>query len=63
VHSHPYDLVVVPLTAGRIELRLGERVETRDYSAGEPVFLPRDAPHAVANASGARLEILSVGIK
>jgi quercetin dioxygenase-like cupin family protein len=63
VHSHPYDLVVVPLTAGRIELRLGERVETRDYSAGEPVFLPRDVPHAVANASGARLEILSVGIK
>jgi quercetin dioxygenase-like cupin family protein len=63
MHSHPYDLVVVPLAAGRIELRLGERVETRDYAAGEPMFLPRDVPHAVANAATTRLEILSVAIK
>lgn len=63
VHDHPFDLVVVPLTAGRIELRLGERVETREYAAGEPMFLPRDLPHAVANAGSAPLEVLSVGIK
>jgi quercetin dioxygenase-like cupin family protein len=63
VHSHPFDMVVVPLTAGRIELRLGERVETRDYAAGEPMFLPRDVPHAVANAATTPLEVLSVGIK
>jgi beta-alanine degradation protein BauB len=63
VHSHPFDLVVVPLTAGRIELRLGERVETRDYAAGEPMFLPRDVAHAVANAGSAPLEVFSVGIK
>lgn len=63
VHSHPFDLVVVPLTAGRIELRLGERVETRQYAAGEPMFLPRDTPHAVANAESTKLDVLSVGIK
>jgi len=63
VHSHPFDMVVVPLTAGRIELRLAERLETRDYAAGEPMFLPRDVPHAVASAASAPLEVLSVGIK
>jgi quercetin dioxygenase-like cupin family protein len=63
VHSHPFDLVVVPLTAGRLEVRVGERVDTRDYAPGEAMFLPRDIPHAVANAGGAPLTLLSVSIK
>ena len=63
VHTHPFDLVVLPLTAGQIELRLGERVETREYAAGEPMFLPRDVPHAVANAGSRPLEVFSIAIK
>jgi quercetin dioxygenase-like cupin family protein len=63
VHTHPFDLVVVPLTAGRLELRLGDRVETHEYATGEPMFLPRDVPHAVANAASTKVEVLSVGIK
>lgn len=63
VHSHPFDLVVVALTAGRIELQLGGRIETKDYAAGEPMFLPRDIPHAVSNAGGVPLRVLSIGVK
>ena len=63
VHSHPFDLVVVALTAGRIELQLGGRAETKDYAAGEPMFLPRDIPHAVSNADGVPLQVLSIAIK
>jgi quercetin dioxygenase-like cupin family protein len=63
VHEHPFDLVVVPLTRGRLEVRISERVETRAYSPGEPLFLPRNIPHAVSNADGARLTLLSVAIK
>ena len=63
VHSHPFDLVVVPLTAGRVEVRIGDRVETRDYATGEPIFLPRDVTHAVSNAGRTPLTVLSVGIK
>ena len=61
VHSHPFDLAVVPLTAGRLEVRIGEKVETRAYSPGDPMFLPRDIPHAVANAG--TTSVFSVGIK
>jgi quercetin dioxygenase-like cupin family protein len=63
VHSHPFDLVVVPLTAGRLEVRVAERVETRDYAAGEPIFLPRDVPHAVSNVGGMPVTVFSVGVK
>lgn len=63
VHSHPFDLVVVPLTAGRFEVRVGDRVETRDYAQGEPMFLPRDVPHAVSNVGSAAITVFSIGIK
>lgn len=63
VHAHPFDLVVVPLTAGRLEVRVGERVETRDYAPGEPIFLPRDITHTVSNVGGAPITVFSVGIK
>ena len=63
VHTHPFDLVVVQLTAGRVEIRVGDQVSTREHAAGEVVFLPRDVPHAVSNADAGPLAILSVGIK
>jgi quercetin dioxygenase-like cupin family protein len=63
VHAHPFDLVVVQLTAGRVEVRVGDDTSTRDYAAGEVIFLPRDIPHAVSNADRGSFEILSVGIK
>jgi beta-alanine degradation protein BauB len=63
VHTHPFDLVVVQLTPGRVEVRLGGDVTTKDYAAGEAIFLPRDVPHAVSNVGSASFDLLSVGIK
>lgn len=63
VHSHPFDLVVVPLMKGRMEVRLGADVTTKEYGAGEAVFLPRDVPHAVSNVGASPVELLSVGVK
>lgn len=63
VHSHPFDLVVVPLIAGRLEVRIADKVETRDYRAGEPMFLPRDVSHAVSNVGSASIIVFSVGVK
>jgi quercetin dioxygenase-like cupin family protein len=63
VHTHPFDLVVVQLTAGRVEVRVAEQVSVRDYEPGEVMFLPRDVPHAVSNVGRGQVEILSVGIK
>jgi quercetin dioxygenase-like cupin family protein len=63
VHSHPYDLVLVQLAPGRMEVMLGSEKSVKDYAAGEVVFLPRDVPHAVASATSQRLELLSVAVK
>lgn len=63
VHAHPFDLVVVPLEPGRMELRLGSDVATKAYAAGEVMFLPRDIPHAVSNVDGRPIAVLSIGIK
>jgi quercetin dioxygenase-like cupin family protein len=63
VHSHPFDLVVVPLTPGRMEVRLGREVAEKAYAAGEAMFLPRDVPHAVSNVDGRVIAVYSIGIK
>jgi quercetin dioxygenase-like cupin family protein len=63
VHQHPFDLVLVLLTPGRVEVRLADAVTTKDYAAGDVIYLPRDVPHAVAHAAGAAFEIYSIGIK
>lgn len=63
IHSHPFDLVVVQLTPGRVEVRLGNEVTTREAVAGDAIFLPRDVPHAVSNVGPGPFEVLSVGIK
>ena len=63
VHMHPFDLVVVQLTAGRAEVRIGDQMSLRDYAPGEVIFLPRDVPHAVSNVDSGRFEVLSVAIR
>jgi quercetin dioxygenase-like cupin family protein len=67
VHSHPYDLVVVQLLPGRMEVMLGAGEDAvksvKDYAAGEVVFVPRDTPHAFASADNRRVELLSVAVK
>lgn len=63
VHSHPFDLVLVQLLPGRMEVAVGQEKSVKDYAAGEVVFLPRDVPHAVASADGRSFELLSVGVK
>jgi quercetin dioxygenase-like cupin family protein len=63
IHAHPFDLVVVQLTPGRMEVRVGDQVTVKNYAAGEAIFLPRDVPHAVSNVDGKPFDVLSVGIK
>ena len=63
VHAHPFDMVVVQVTPGRMEVRVGETSETKDYAAGEVVWLPRDVPHAVANAGAKPFTVVSIGVK
>lgn len=61
MHTHPYDLVVVPLTPARLEVRTGK--ETKVYAPGEAFFIPRNEPHAVANLASERFTEIGIAIK
>lgn len=63
VHSHPFDLVLVQRTPGRVEVRLGDAVTAKEYAAGDVIYLPRDVPHAVSNVGGAAFELYSIGVR
>jgi quercetin dioxygenase-like cupin family protein len=63
VHTHPYDLVLVQLTPGRMEVSRGETKEVKAYEPGDVLFLPRDVPHSAANLDQRAFDILSVAVK
>lgn len=63
VHSHPVDLVVVPLTSARLEIQQGSDRTVRAYASGEAIFLPRNVAHAVANADTRPVTLMSVTLK
>jgi quercetin dioxygenase-like cupin family protein len=63
VHMHPYDLVVVPLTAARVDVEIGSTRETRALTPGDAFFIERFEPHAVANLGSEAMIVLGVAIK
>lgn len=63
VHTHPYDLVVVPISAGSLDLQIGDQKSVHNSPVGEAIFIPRGVPHAVANVGAAPLHIIGVAIK
>ena len=63
VHTHPYDLVLVPLASGPMELQLAGKTETKNYGAGDAVFVPRNTPHALANPGKEKRAVSAVVIK
>ena len=62
VHTHPYDIMVVPLQDGAAELVIGE--ERKAFlSEGDVQFIPKDVPHQLVNKSGSPFVIIAVAIK
>jgi len=62
LHTHPYPLLIVQVTAGSIEVSNREviRVGSRP---GETWFVPANTRHAAVNRSGAGIDMLGVAIK
>jgi quercetin dioxygenase-like cupin family protein len=63
VHTHAHDLVVIPITAARLDVQVGDKKNVRGYRIGEAIWIPRLTPHAVANAGTASMRILGVVVK
>jgi quercetin dioxygenase-like cupin family protein len=62
LHTHDFDLLVVPLTAGRVEWLFGEeRIDFLDV--GEVQFVPAGVVHQLVNAGDAPFEVIAVAIK
>ena len=63
VHMHPFDLVIVPLTAARMELLLGPATAVGEYVPGDAIFLPRNVPHSLSSRHPEPFEAVSVAVK
>jgi quercetin dioxygenase-like cupin family protein len=63
VHTHPYDLAVVPSMHARLDVQVGDKKNVRSYATGEMIFIPRNVPHAVANGGTTTLQMLGIVIK
>jgi quercetin dioxygenase-like cupin family protein len=63
VHTHPYDLLIVPISPARLDMQLGHKKQVGRYVAGDAIFVPRGTAHAVANVGTASFRILGIRIK
>jgi quercetin dioxygenase-like cupin family protein len=63
LHTHAYDLMIVPIMPARIDLQIGDRKQMRSIAAGEAIFIRRSVPHAVANIGAASFRALAVAFK
>ena len=61
-HTHPYDIIIVPVVAGNVTITNGSQKLT-SVKAGDVQFVARDVVHSVANTSGQEFELISVAIK
>src|SRR5262249_40040508 len=63
VHTHPYDLITLQISPGRVEILDGDAKTSDAREPGFTRFVPRDRQHAYASADDKPFEILSVAIK
>jgi quercetin dioxygenase-like cupin family protein len=61
-HTHPADVVLVPVTAGTIELVIGDRKIT-SVQPGEVQFVARDVVHSLKNTGKLPFELIAIAVK
>ena len=63
LHDHNYDLLILPTTASRIDLQLGDKKQVRSYTLGEAIFIRRRVPHAIAHIGAGSFRAVTVAFK
>ena len=62
VHTHPYDIVLVPVIAGPVDwIVAGRRVTP--LGVGDVQFVPRDVAHQLRNTGPGPVEIIAIAAK
>ncbi|HVH26085.1 MAG TPA: cupin domain-containing protein [Vicinamibacterales bacterium] len=61
-HTHATDVVLVPVTAGVIELVIGDRTVTA-VQPGEVQFVNRNVVHSLKNSGTQPFELIAIAVK
>ena len=61
-HTHPYDVIIVPVMAATIEFTIGDRKVTA-VKSGDVQFIPRDVTHQLMNSGKQDFELIAIALK
>lgn len=62
VHTHPYDIVLVPVIAGPVDWTVAGRRVTQ-LGVGDVQFVARDVPHQLRNTGRGPVEMIAIAAK
>ena len=62
VHTHPFPLALVQVTAGSITVKDREMIRV-GHGAGEVWFIPPNTAHAVSNSASRDVDVLAIALK
>ena len=61
-HTHPYDVILVPVVAGTVDVTIGDKKLTA-VKSGDVQFVPRDVTHQVMNTGKQDFELIAIALK
>jgi len=61
-HTHPYDVILVPVISGTVEITIAGKKLTA-VKSGDVQFVPRDVVHAVTNTGKEDFELIAIALK
>lgn len=61
-HTHPYDVILVPVIAGSVDGAIGDRTFTA-LKSGDVQFVPKGVTHHVGNTGKQTFELIAIALK
>jgi quercetin dioxygenase-like cupin family protein len=61
-HTHPYDVILIPVTDGPVEFGVGDKSATA-FKIGEVQVIPKDTSHHLKNTGNRPIEFITVAVK
>jgi len=61
-HTHPYDVIIVPVVAATIEFTIGDK-KVIAVKSGDVQFVPRDVTHQLTNSGKQDFELIAIALK
>ena len=62
-HTHPTDIMIVPVTTGPVEFANGTNPKMTSLKAGDVQFVPKEVVHYVKNTGKQPFELIAITMK